>query len=124
MGDGMILRDAWDLIDEMANEETKEYIELIDILYEISMKVFDYRMERGWTQKQLANKLDINQSMVSKLESGVYNPTVEQLWKISKKLGWFLEINLEENKEVRTSVWDNVESSCGYESTDELVVGA
>ena len=38
--------------------------------------------------------------MVSKLESGDYNYSVEQLWKVSQKLGLKLTISLEEKIEV------------------------
>jgi len=58
------------------------------------MKIFDFRMSKKWTQKQLAEKLGITQAMVSKLESGEYNPTVEQFWKISKALGCSFKLML------------------------------
>lgn len=35
--------------------------------------------------------------MVSKLESGDYNYSVEQLWRVSQKLGLKLTISLENN---------------------------
>ena len=49
------------------------------------------------TQKDLANKLNITQAMVSKLESGEYNPSIGFLFKISKKLDWKFELTFEEN---------------------------
>lgn len=108
MANNEILKDAWSLIDELADEQTKELFELDDILYDISMKIYDYRLGKSWTQKQLADKLGIKQAMVSKLESGEYNPTIEQLWKISKKLGWSFQVVLKEKEEIETNVWDNV----------------
>ncbi|MGE5614609.1 MAG: helix-turn-helix domain-containing protein [Bacillota bacterium] len=88
---------VWDIIDTIASEETKELFALDDILYKIAMSIYDYRQENNLTQKQLAQKLNIKQSMISKLESGEYNPTVEQLWKICNKLGWKLSISFENN---------------------------
>ena len=102
------LKSTWDFIDEIADKNTKEMFELDDMLYQISMKIFDYRIANGWTQKQLAQKLGIKQSMVSKLESGVYNPTVELLWKISKKLNWSFKVILEDKEEM-TNIWDSAE---------------
>jgi transcriptional regulator with XRE-family HTH domain len=119
-----IFNNAWNIIDEVAEEQTKERFELDDILYDISMKIFDYRIGKGWTQKQLAEKLDIKQAMVSKLESGEYNPTVEQLWKISKKLGWSFDIILDDKKEVQTNVWDNINEDYNELMTKKLVVGS
>ena len=92
MSNKLELGNAWKLINKPADESTKEKFELDDILYDVSMKIFEFRIKNNLTQKQLAEKLGITRSMVSKLESGQYNPTVEQLWKISKKLGWNFKI--------------------------------
>lgn len=111
---------AWNLIDEIADEETKESFALDDMLYDISVKIFDYRTSKGWTQKQLAEMLGIKQAMVSKLESGNYNPTIEQLWKISKKLGWTFKIILEEKDETQTEIWDTVDNQ--NDNLDENII--
>lgn len=124
MSKNEVFNDAWSLIDEVADEQTKELFELDDILYDISMKIFDYRIGKGWTQKQLAEKLDIKQAMVSKLESGEYNPTVEQLWKISKKLGWSFGLILKEKEEVETNVWDNVNEDYSEMISKKLAEGS
>ena len=80
------LKPAIDFLNEFASNEAKERFELDDILYDISMRIFNYRTENKLSQKVLANKLEVTQAMISKLESGQYNPSIEQLWKISKKL--------------------------------------
>ena len=71
---------------------SKELYELDDILYDISVKLVEYRYENNLKQKDLAIILDVSQAMVSKLESGEYNPTVELLWKISKKISFDFSI--------------------------------
>ena len=119
-----IFNDAWSLIDELVDGQTKERFELDDILYDISMKIFDYRISKGWTQKQLAEKLGITQAMVSKLESGEYNPTVEQLWKISRKLGWSFALIFKEKEEVETNVWDSVNEDYNEVLSKKLAVGS
>lgn len=118
MTNSKTLGNAWNIVDDLADDDTKKMFELDDILYDISIKIFDYRKAKGWTQKQLAEKLSIKQSMVSKLESGEYNPTIEQLWKISKKLGWTFRINLEDNNETKTEIWDTVDSTIQLNSDD------
>jgi len=129
MGNKLELGDAWKLIDELADESTKAKFELDDILYDISMKIFEFRVKSNWTQKQLAEKLGITQSMVSKLESGQYNPTVEQLWRISKKLGWNFKIIFGEEED-KPQIWDtvNIDESQNDETDEtlenELAVGA
>jgi len=96
--DEIILKSAWNLLDKISDDNDKEEYELYDIYYLIATKIFDYRKARGLSQKQLAEILGITQAMVSKLESGDYNPTIGQLWKVSKKLGWNLKIVLEDNE--------------------------
>ena len=70
--------------------ENKNYMEEIleyeDILFEISKVIIKYRKENNLTQKALAEILTVNQVMISKLESGNYNPTFKQIHKISRKL--------------------------------------
>ncbi len=73
--------------------KTRESFELDDILYDISIKLVEYRFENNLKQKDLASILEVSQAMVSKLESGEYNPTVELLWKISKKIDFEFSIN-------------------------------
>jgi transcriptional regulator with XRE-family HTH domain len=80
---------------EWINEGNLNF-ELDDILYNISMKIFHTRISREMNQKEFAELLGVSQSMVSKLESGEYNPTVEQLHKIATKLDLKLRIDLDE----------------------------
>lgn len=82
-----ILRNPWDIFSDV-DEQTKQEFELSDLLVDIACKIINYRLDNNMTQKDLAEKLDITQAMVSKIESGEYNPTIEFLFNISKKLGW------------------------------------
>lgn len=89
------LKSVCSYFDEICDEPRKERIGLYDIYYEISTKLYDFRIEKGWSQKKLAEVLGVTQAMVSKLESGEYNYTIEHLWKVAKKLGWKLNVNFE-----------------------------
>ncbi len=117
--DEIILKSAWNLLDKISDDNDREEYGLYDIYYSISTKIFDYRMEKGLSQKQLAEILGVTQAMISKLESGGYNPTVEQLWKISKKLGWSLKVVLENNEANTSQVWDDVEAEV-VDNSDNL----
>ena len=88
--------------------------ELDDILTDISLKLINYRISNSKTQKQLATKLEISQAMISKLESGEYNPTIELLWKLSKKLDWELIVNLGEKASLTEQIWDTGENIIDY----------
>ncbi len=63
-----------------------ETLELNEIYYSISKIIIEYRKENNLTQKQLAQKLGVNQTMISKIESGKYNPTFKLIYTISRKL--------------------------------------
>ncbi len=105
MGESIVkLKSAWSLFEEYCDEPMKERVGLYDIYYDISTKIYDHRISNGWSQKKLAEVLGVTQAMVSKLESGEYNYTIELLWKISKKLGWELNVSFEGTQKETYSV--------------------
>lgn len=71
---------------EKSNTKIDEILEQEEILYVISKKIILYRKSKKLTQRQLAKKLEVNQTMISKLESGNYNPTFKQIYRITRKL--------------------------------------
>ena len=64
--------------------------------YEVIKQVMKARTERNLTQKELAEKIGIKQSNISRFESGNYNPSLEFLKKIASGLGKELHIELRE----------------------------
>jgi len=82
--------------DRFKNYSENEF-EYEDILYDISTMIFKNRLSRNMNQKEFAKLLDISQSMVSKLESGEYNPSIGQLLKVTRKLNVKMDIKFKEN---------------------------
>ncbi len=111
-----ILQNPWDIFDDI-DEETKQEFELSDILVDIACKIINYRLDNNITQKELAERLNITQAMVSKLESGEYNPSIEFLFKISSKLGWKFQLIIEENNTDKLSY--NIEGEQPVIDTDK-----
>ena len=70
------------------SDEFKRQMQVEELLVDIACEFINYRAAHGMTQKDLAKKLGITQAMVSKLESGEYNPTVKMLFEIAQKLSW------------------------------------
>lgn len=64
----------------------------------VSTALVEYRRKNSLSQKELAEKLDVGQSMVSKYESGDYNWTIRSLVEVSSKLGMNLTLSLEEKE--------------------------
>ena len=48
------------------------------------------------SQKELAEKLGVSQAMVSKLESGEYNPTIKKLCELFQKLDLDMKLAVSE----------------------------
>lgn len=56
--------------------------------------IIQKRVEKGLTQKELAQKIGTKQSAISRFESGTYNPTLSFLEKIANALGRKVSISL------------------------------
>lgn len=82
-----------ELADHFTPEQKLEY-QFYSLLCDISVKIVNYRAQHALTQKQLAEKLGVAQSMVAKYESGTYNFSIRTLSELCAKLGFTLDINL------------------------------
>ena len=60
--------------------------------YEIIEAIIRKRLEKGLSQKQLAEKMGTKQSALSRLESGNYNPSLAFLKKVATALDAKLQI--------------------------------
>ncbi len=60
--------------------------------YELIKQIIQARTEQNLTQQELADRLGIKQSNISRLESGNYNPSLDFLKKIASGLGKELHI--------------------------------
>lgn len=69
----------------------KEY-KALEPEYEIIRQLIKARTEQQLTQKQLADRIGIKQSNISRLESGTYNPSLDFLKKVANGIGKELHI--------------------------------
>ncbi|CAK7030355.1 MAG: hypothetical protein DELT_02758 [Desulfovibrio sp.] len=60
--------------------------------YELVRQIIQARAEQNLTQQELADRIGIKQSNISRLESGTYNPSLDFLKKIASGLGKELHI--------------------------------
>lgn len=68
------------------------------LMCDVSTALVEYRRKNSLSQKKLAEKLDVGQSMVSKYESGDYNWTIRSLVEVSSKLGLDLTLSIDEKE--------------------------
>jgi DNA-binding XRE family transcriptional regulator len=60
---------------------------------ELVKKIIALRIKEHLTQEELADKVGTNQSAISRLESGKYNPSVDFINRIARALNKKVEIN-------------------------------
>lgn len=70
-----------------AEEELRPLLDLADM-------VLAQRLARGWSQSDLAERVGTKQANISRLESGLANPSVKFLHKLASALGETLTIQL------------------------------
>lgn len=71
-------------------------------------KLRSYRLERGWTQKQLAEMVKVDVSTIRKYERGLINPSLKVAKRLSQVFGMpieelFEEVSLWREKPVKKS---------------------
>lgn len=86
-------RDFNDFLSEsLKNPKIKAEYDKLQPEFAMVQAVIDARVKRGVTQKKLAQKIGTKQSVISRLESGRANPSVNFLKKLAKALNSHLEI--------------------------------
>lgn len=89
------MRDWKDLKQELLKDpEFKKEYDALELEYSIIAQVIQKRLDKGLSQKQLADKMGTKQSAISRLEGGNSNPSVAFLEKVSKALGGKLQISI------------------------------
>lgn len=75
-------RNAW-----MKNPAFKKAYNDLDVEFKLIEAMIQYRLKKGLTQKELAEKIGTKQSSIARFESGNYNPTLAFAQKIAGALG-------------------------------------
>ena len=80
------------LTEQLQNEEFKKVYDELGPEYQIIRGLIDGRQELNITQKELSEKTGIEQSHISRLENGNYNPSIKLLKRVANGLGKELHI--------------------------------
>lgn len=78
----------------LEDKEVKKAYENLDPEFALIRSLIQKRIERGFTQEELARRIGTKQSAISRLESGEYNPTIGILRKVAKALSADLNISI------------------------------
>lgn len=81
---------------QLENEEFREEYERTREEFAFRKEMIRIRMEKGMTQKQLADKIGFRQSNISRIENGTVVPNVSTLLEIARGLDKKLEIRFVE----------------------------
>lgn len=63
--------------------------------FELASAVIEARARAGLTQEELADRMDANQSLVARIESGGQNTTIKTLLRVAEATGTHLKISFE-----------------------------
>lgn len=76
------------------DKETKKVYKQLGPEFALMQLIIEKRIKKGLTQAQLAKKVGTQQSAISRLEQGTYNPTLAFLQKVATALDTELRVSL------------------------------
>ena len=77
-----------------SDPEVAKALEENELEYKVIREFIKARIDKNLTQKQLADLVGTQQSNISRLESGNYNPSLEFLDKVARALDKRIRLNL------------------------------
>ena len=80
------------LNEQLKDPEFKKEWDDIQPEMDVIRAMIDARIAQNLTQKELADKVGMNQADISKLENGTRNPSLKLLKKLAVGLGMYLKI--------------------------------
>lgn len=78
----------------LKNRKIRLAYEALGPEFEIIAALIKRRLEKGFTQRELAKRLGTKQSAIARLESGTYNPSLDFLKKVTEALDARLKITV------------------------------
>lgn len=82
------------LAESRQDPEYRKVADKLKPILDLADEVFELRMEKGWTQAELAERIGTAQANISRLENGLANPTFDFLEKLSEAFGTQLSVRL------------------------------
>ena len=98
-------------------EESKEYTNAkreLKLHFALANAVLKARTKKGWTQKELAKAIGTKQANISRVESGLANPTLDFITKLTTVLDFEIEFSCEYPVSVQFVIEPKKESLRNY----------
>lgn len=80
------------LKEQLTNEAFKKEYDALEPEFQVVRAMLDARMKQDLTQRELAERIGIDRSDISRLENGTANPSLKMLKRIAEGLGMRLKI--------------------------------
>jgi transcriptional regulator with XRE-family HTH domain len=74
------------LAEELRDPDFRHEWDRTTVARAVALKVLAYRTEHGLSQRGLAQKLDMTQPQLARLEAGQHNPTIDTLARLAQTL--------------------------------------
>lgn len=78
----------------LKNKKIRQAYEALGPEFEVTIALIKRRLEKGFTQQELAKRVGTRQSAIARLESGTYNPSLDFLNKVTNALDARLRITV------------------------------
>lgn len=78
----------------LKDKDVKKEFDKLAPRYAIISGIIRARLEKGFTQKELAERIGTKQSAIARLETGNANPSVDFLERIANAMGYSLQIQI------------------------------
>lgn len=78
----------------LKNTVVKTEYEALGPEYEIVKTIIKERIKRGWSQTELAEAIGSRQPVISRLERGNSNPSLQTLGRVAKALDLSLKVSM------------------------------
>ena len=89
-----------DLQEQLKDPEFKKQWDALEDEYALINSLMSARVKSGLTQKELSIRSGIDQANISKIETGVYNPTLNILRKLADAMNMDLRIEFVPRKDL------------------------
>lgn len=106
-----------DLVFALTKDMTAAEMAKTALHIQIQQMIHDTRVAKGWKQKDLAKKMGVKQSLVSRWESGECNYTIDTLVEIADALGLSVQCPLKPDNQVVSTEPENVKSDVANNAT-------